>query len=100
MSTTQYADSLREFLVRKIVKAERELQQLKMDYCRFMYGISHRTQIKFEGGVYLVQSVDLNSMQRLDNGEWGKPCVTAIRLDGGESEKASPRLIPSQWELC
>lgn len=35
-----YAASLRQVLIRKITRAERDLDQLKLDYCHFVYGIS------------------------------------------------------------
>ncbi len=99
--TNQYAEGLKDVLIRKIVRAERDLQQLKMDYCRFVYGISHRTRIKADDKVYLVKSVDLESMKRLDNGDWSQPSVTGIMLDAEGNEINSEVVsILSGWVPC
>lgn len=76
-----YADSLREVLIRKINRAERDLSQLKMDYCRFVYGISHRSRVRSADITYQIKSVDLESMQRMSNGEWTRPAIFGVRLD-------------------
>lgn len=73
-----YADSLRQVLIRKITKAERDLDQLKLDYCRFVFGISHRSRVKINDEVFLVRLVDLSSMERLEGGEFGKPSLSGV----------------------
>ena len=98
--TNQYAEGLKDVLIRKIVRAERDLQQLKMDYCRFVYGISHRTRIKVDEQVYLVKSVDLDSMKRLDSGDWSQPGVSGVMLNtDGEEVNSEVVQISSGWEL-
>ncbi|OZG69721.1 hypothetical protein BTA51_29720, partial [Hahella sp. CCB-MM4] len=73
--TKDYGESLKDVLTRKIIRAERDLQQLKMDYCRFVFGITHRSKVRHDDQVYLVKSVDLESMKRLENGEWSQPGI-------------------------
>ncbi|WP_020407257.1 hypothetical protein [Hahella ganghwensis] len=98
--TSDYSESLKDVLIRKIVRAERDLQQLKMDYCRFVYGVSHRTKIRHDGGVYLLKSVDLDSMQRMDNGEWSQPSVSGVLIDdeGNEASQDIIQIAPG-WML-
>jgi len=95
-----YAEGLREVLIRKINKAERDLHQLKLDYCRFVYGISHRSRVTADDGVYLVKSVDLDSMSRLDTGEWSKPRISGVKL--GQDQRpigAELVLLDRNWDL-
>ena len=40
-----YANSVQTVLLRKIQKAEQDLVQLKLDYCRFIFGLTHRTRV-------------------------------------------------------
>lgn len=74
----EYAESLRSVLIRKINKAERDLVQLKLDYCRFVFGLSHRTQVTIDGQRYQVRSVDVDSMQRLESGDFTKPAISGV----------------------
>ena len=46
-----YGDSVQKVLLRKIQKAEQDLLQLKLDYCRFIFGLSHRTRVISNGNV-------------------------------------------------
>ena len=55
-----YGDSVHGLLLRKIQKAEQELLQLKMDYCRFIFGLSHRSRVLVDGRAFLVRSVDID----------------------------------------
>ncbi|WP_250658055.1 hypothetical protein [Alkalimarinus coralli] len=95
-----YTESLRGVLVRKINKAERDLQQLKLDYCRFVYGISHRSKVSCNDSVYLVKAVDLDSMVRNEAGEWSKPQVSGVLLDSNEKPVGKDVIqIGKRWEL-
>jgi len=95
-----YAGSLRDVLIRKINKTERDLAQLKLDYCRFVYGLSHRSKVFYEGHVYQIKSVDLESMKRNEQGEWSKPNVSGVLLSN-EAMTAQGDLISigDNWEL-
>ena len=57
-----YGDSVQKVLLRKIQKAEQDLLQLKLDYCRFIFGLSHRTRVISNGISYVVRSVDVESL--------------------------------------
>lgn len=94
-----YADSLRQVLIRKITKAERDLAQLKLDYCRFVFGISHRSRVRVDGQMFLVRSVDVDSMPRLETGEFGKPSIFGIPV-GTTSINAGADLVSLgiDWE--
>lgn len=97
---TEYADSLRSVLVRKINKAERDLSQLKLDYCRFVFGLSHRTRVIVDGRQYQVRSVDVDSMERLENDQFGKPQITGILLDGNlKPVAAEPVDLGREWTV-
>lgn len=76
-----YAEGLKDVLVRKINKAEQSLYGLKLDYCRFVFGLSHRSQVIYDQVVYQVKSVDLESMTRLESGEWSRPSIAGVRLN-------------------
>ncbi|WP_198343305.1 hypothetical protein [Oleiphilus messinensis] len=76
-----YGDSLRTVLIRKINKAERDLYQLKLDYCRFVFGLSHRSRVTADQSCYQIKSVDLDSMTRTESGDWCKPNVAGILLN-------------------
>ncbi len=76
-----YGEHLKTALIRKINKAERELYQLKLDYCRFVYGISHRSKVSLDDAAFQVKSVDLDSMERNEEGDWTKPNISGVRLD-------------------
>lgn len=96
-----YTESLRGVLVRKINKAERDLQQLKLDYCRFVFGISHRSKVTSNESVYLVKAVDLDSMVRNESGEWSKPQVSGVLLDSSLNPVGGDVIqIGTQWELA
>ena len=94
-----YADSLRQVLVRKITKAERDLDQLKLDYCRFVFGISHRSQVRVGSEVYLVRAVDVATMDRLEGGEFGKPAISGVLVEaGGRVNDAAQVELGTDWE--
>lgn len=94
----QYADSLRKVLIRKINKAERDLTQLKLDYCRFVFGLSHRSQVKVKGKLFLVRTVDVDSMARLDDGEFGKPEIAGVPV-GVEGSNTELKQLGKSWEV-
>ncbi|MDX5299903.1 MAG: hypothetical protein LPK85_13265 [Gammaproteobacteria bacterium] len=72
-----YADGLKDLLVRKINRAEQELVQLKMDYCRFVFGLTHRSRVQNAQGIFLVRAVDVESMQRTADG-FTRPHVSGV----------------------
>ena len=104
--SAEYASGLRDVLIRKINKAEQSLYELKLDYCRFVYGLSHRSQVIYDGVVYQVRAVDLELMERTQNGEWTKPGVKAVRYQAGISPRPEGALsdedlidLGQHWEL-
>jgi len=95
-----YADGLKNVLIQKINKTEKSLYSLKLDYCRFVYGLSHRSKIIYDQVVYQVRSVNLDSMSRSDKGEWSRPEITAVRLDAfSMPEKDEVVDLGRNWEL-
>jgi hypothetical protein len=76
-----YGDSVQKVLLRKIQKAEQDLLQLKLDYCRFIFGISHRARVTSNGICYVVRSVDVETMERLDDGRFSRPELTGSPAD-------------------
>ncbi len=98
--TENYAEGLKDILLRKIDKAERDLHQLKLDYCRFVYGLSHRAQVESGGKVYQVKAVHIDSMQRLASGEWSQPEIACVELNGdGEEVDGSTRTLAPGWSI-
>ncbi len=96
----QYADGLKDVLIRKINKTEKSLYGLKLDYCRFVYGLSHRSKVIYDQVVYQVRSVDLDSMVRSDDGGWSRPSVSGVRLSDEASHALSElEHIGQNWEL-
>lgn len=75
---TEYASGVKDVLIRKINKAEKHLHTLKLDYCRFVFGLSHRSRVIHKDKVYHVRSVDLDHMQRTVDGHWSKPAVRGV----------------------
>jgi hypothetical protein len=95
-----YGESLRQVLIRKINKAERDLYQLKMDYCRFVFGISHRSKVSLGDTIYQVKSVDLDSMVRSETGEWSKPRVSGVAVSSDANATTNDVVqVGSDWEL-
>jgi hypothetical protein len=96
-----YAESLKPVLLKKIDKAERDLHQLKMDYCRFVFGISHRTRVEAHGKIFIVKAVDIDSMQREENGEWSQPTISGwvLNAEGSEENNCLHVLTPG-WKLA
>lgn len=92
-----YGDSVQKVLLRKIQKAEQDLVQLKLDYCRFIFGLTHRSRVSCKGEVYLVRSVDVDSMKRQEDGSFGKPEISGIPEHS--SDEADVRPLKRRWEL-
>ena len=92
-----YADSVQKVLLRKIRKAEQDLVQLKLDYCRFVFGLSHRAKVLVGGETYVVRSVNVESMANTDEGGFTRPEITGTRA--GEPEHASPVALGTDWVL-
>lgn len=80
-----YGDSVQKVLLRKIQKAEQDLLQLKLDYCRFIFGLSHRSRVISNGISYVVRSVDVESMERLDDGCFSRPEVAGSPADNPDT---------------
>lgn len=76
-----YGDSVQKVLLRKIQTAEQDLLQLKLDYCRFIFGISHRARVASNGISYVVRSVDVETMVRLEDGGFSRPELTGSPAD-------------------
>ena len=92
-----YGDSVQKVLLRKIQKAEQDLVQLKLDYCRFIFGLTHRSKVVSHGNIYLVRSVDVDSMQRQEDGSFSKPEISGIPEDEALGTEISA--IGHNWEL-
>ena len=90
-----YANSVQTVLLRKIQKAEQDLVQLKLDYCRFIFGLTHRTRVVSGGNVYLVRSVDVESMERLEDGTFSRPAISVATEDSAEEIS----LQGNDWEV-
>ncbi|MDG5501658.1 hypothetical protein [Marinobacter sp. BGYM27] len=95
-----YADSVHQVLIRKISKAEQDLLQLKLDYCRFIFGLSHRAQVSLEGRRYQVVSVDVDSMVRQDDGRFSKPTLVGeLVTESRQGQESKVVSLGSDWEL-
>ena len=96
----EYADGLKNVLIQKINKTEKNLYSLKLDYCRFVYGVSHRSKVIYDQVLYQVRSVNLDSMTRSEHGEWSRPEISAIRAaDIGSNDQAESINLGRNWEL-
>lgn len=96
--TMEYADSVQQVLLRKISKAEKDLLQLKLDYCRFIFGLTHRARVRADGHIYQVRSVDVESMIRQDDGTFTKPLLTGVLMDATPGTEATS--LGSDWTLA
>ena len=95
-----YSDGLKNVLIQKINKTEKSLYGLKLDYCRFVYGLSHRSKVIYDQVVYQVRSVDLDSMNRSDQGAWSRPGISAVRLDENHNSLQGESIeLGQNWEL-
>lgn len=94
-----YADGLKNVLIQKINKTEKSLYSLKLDYCRFVYGLSHRSKVMYDQVVYQVRAVNLDTMVRSDQGEWSRPEVSAVRLQDNRIIDEEVVNLGQNWEL-
>lgn len=92
-----YGDSVKKVLLRKIRKAEQDLTQLKLDYCRFVFGLTHRAKVLARGVTYVVRSVNVDSMANTDDGGFTRPEITGTRAD--EQDHAEPVALGTDWTL-
>ncbi|BES71469.1 hypothetical protein RE428_24870 [Marinobacter nanhaiticus D15-8W] len=90
-----YADGVHQVLLRKISKAEQDLMQLKLDYCRFIFGLTHRSLVNAKGQVWQVQSVDVDSMVREENGGFSRPGLMGVPQ--GSMPDARPVPLGNDW---
>ncbi len=92
-----YGDSVQKVLLRKIQKAEQDLLQLKLDYCRFIFGLTHRSRIECDGTCYIVRSVDVESMERQEDGSFSRPAITGAPAEAPETAEA--KNLGTNWTL-
>lgn len=93
----EYGESVQKVLVRKIRKAEQDLTQLKLDYCRFVFGLAPRAKVEWGGGSYLVLSVDVDSMKSTDDGAYTRPAVSGVPVS--QPDQAEPVQLGTDWAL-
>ncbi len=94
-----YADGLKNVLIQKINKTEKSLYSLKLDYCRFVYGLSHRSKVMYDQVLYQVRSVNLDSMTRSEGGEWSRPEISVVRLEDNRPVDNETIDLGRNWEL-
>lgn len=92
-----YGDSVQKVLLRKIRKAEQDLIQLKLDYCRFVFGLTHRARVVSGDGVYLVRSVDVETMKPTEEGAFTKPAIAGTPVHSPDTPE--PTQLGTQWTL-
>lgn len=92
-----YGDSVQKVLLRKIQKAEQDLIQLKLDYCRFVFGLTHRAHVISGGKTWLVRSVDVETMTWDEQGTFTRPAITGAPLEDENTSEPTP--LGNQWTL-
>lgn len=92
-----YGDSVQKVLLRKICKAEQDLVQLKLDYCRFVFGLTHRVTVSANGQSWVVRAVDVESMSYTEDGELTKPVVTGTPANADSGMEAVN--LGNDWTL-
>lgn len=92
-----YGESVQKVLLRKIRKAEQDLLQLKLDYCRFVFGLTHRARLISGGITYLVLSVDVESMAPTEEGAFTRPRVAGVAADAPDQADATD--LGTDWVL-
>jgi hypothetical protein len=92
-----YGDSVQKVLLRKIQKAEQDLVQLKLDYCRFIFGLTHRSKVTVDGATYLVRSVEVDSMKRHEDGSFSKPEISG--MPEGSDNETDVQPLGANWQL-
>ncbi|HET8849486.1 MAG TPA: hypothetical protein VFM78_06335 [Marinobacter sp.] len=93
-----YGDSVQKVLLRKIQKAEQDLIQLKLDYCRFVFGLTHRARVVSGDKTWLVRSVDVESMVWDEQGTFTKPVITGIPADDETATETAS--LGNDWSLA
>lgn len=92
-----YGESVQKVLLRKIRKAEQNLMQLKLDYCRFVFGLAKRARVVSGSVTYLVLSVDVDSMVSTEEGAFTRPAVAGVPAD--KPEQAETVQLGTDWVL-
>nr|WP_298449484.1 hypothetical protein [uncultured Marinobacter sp.] len=92
-----YGESVQKVLLRKIRKAEQDLMQLKLDYCRFVFGLTHRARVLSGGTTYLILSVDVESMESTEDGVFTRPSVAGVPADKPNQADSVP--LGTDWVL-
>ena len=92
-----YGDSVQKVLLRKIRKAEQDLLQLKLDYCRFVFGLNHRARVVADGNLYVVRSVDVETMKNTEEGGFTKPAIAGTPADQPDAPETTQ--LGTSWEL-
>lgn len=92
-----YGESVQKVLLRKIRKAEQDLLQLRLDYCRFVFGLTPRARVVSEGITYLVLSVDVDSMASTEEGAYTRPAVEGVPAD--KPSQAKSVSLGTNWVL-
>ena len=92
-----YGESVQKVLLRKIRKTEQDLLQLKLDYCRFVFGLSHRSRVIANGQCWIVRAVDVDSMDHTEEGGYSKPSLTAVLADSSQVTEVVS--LGTDWEL-
>lgn len=93
----EYGEGVQKVLLRKIRKAEQNLMQLKLDYCRFVFGLTHRAKVVSGGASYLVLSVDVESMASTEEGGYTRPAVAGV--PAGKPDQAETVQLGTDWAL-
>ncbi|WP_166260173.1 hypothetical protein [Marinobacter salicampi] len=95
----QYADSVHQVLIRKINKAEQDLTQLKLDYCRFIFGLTHRSQVRVGDMTYQVRSVNVDTMLRQDDGSFQRPELMGVPIEAAGDKETEVVALGREWTL-
>ncbi|MDO3722214.1 hypothetical protein QVZ43_10815 [Marinobacter sp. chi1] len=92
-----YGKSVQQVLLRKIYKAEQDLLQLKLDYCRFVFGLTHRVRVACGDKTYVVRSGDVDTMKHSEDGGFTKPVITGAPAETPDS--VQPVSLGVEWIL-
>ncbi|MDO6442356.1 hypothetical protein [Marinobacter sp. 2_MG-2023] len=92
-----YGESVQKVLMRKIRKAEQDLMQLKLDYCRFVFGLAQRARVVSGGVTYLVLSVDVDSMVSTEEGAFTRPDLAGVPVD--KPDQVESVQLGNDWAL-
>jgi len=92
-----YGESVQKILIRKIRKTEQDLIQLKLDYCRFVFGLTHRARVSAAGRTWLVRSVDIDSMQVTEDGGYTRPVISGVPAEGDGN--GATESLGNSWQI-